>query len=302
MQEYPDPAYIVITPAYNEQDYIHHPIRSMLSQTVKPLKWLIIDDGSSDQTAELIKTFAQKYDWIEYYYNKKLPGQTYYSSNVYAIWAGVDLAKNLPYDYLAILDADIELCADYYEKILEKFAQFKKLGIATGTYLEKEGGCWVEKRTDPRHTPKAIQVFRRECYESAQGYIPFKYGGEDSGIEVMARMNGWKTWSFKTIVVKHHRPVGTGDGRSLLQARFRLGITDYCFGTHPIFMILKSLKRMFWEVPYFLSGAMRLAGYVNGYLRGLEKQLPKNAVKYLRKEQMRRIFRGNPDEPDLELM
>ena len=281
--------YVVITPAFNEEKYIHYPIDSMIRQTIKPLKWIIVDDDSNDGTSQIIKDISEQYDWIEYHYRKKIPGNTYYSSNVYAILEGIKLVDAIPYTYLAILDADIELCDDYYERIFEKFAKYKDLGIATGTYLELEGGDWVEARIDRMSTPKAIQVFRRECYESCNGYIPFKYGGEDSGMEVMARMNGWKTWSFESIVVKHHRPVGTGDNRPLLRARFRLGITDYCIGTHPLFIIFKSIKRMFWEKPYCLSGLARFLGYFRGYFNKLERQLPDIAIQYLRKEQLQRL-------------
>ena len=283
------PAYVIITPAFNEEKYIHYPVESMLRQTIKPAKWIIVDDDSHDNTAQIIIDIAKQHDWIEYLYNIKTPGQTYYSSNVYAILEGIKIVENLPYSYLAILDADIELCDDYYERIFEKFTKYDDLGIATGIYLEREGSEWIKAKIDRRSTPKAIQVFRRECYESSNGYIPFKYGGEDSGMEVMARMNGWRTWSFENIIVKHYRPVGTGDGRSLLQARFRLGMTDYCIGTHPFFMILKSIKKIFQEKPYCLSGLARLLGYFNGYLKGLERQLPDTAIVFLREEQIRRL-------------
>ena len=284
------PSYVVITPAYNEERYIRYPLESMVRQTLKPVKWIIVDDGSNDGTAGIIKAMAGKHGWMLYHYNKKRPGETYYSSNVYAILEGMMLLRDIPYSYLGILDADIELCDDYYERIIGKFERHNDLGIAAGTYLEREGDRWVEARIDRRSTPKAIQVFRRECYESTKGYIPFKYGGEDSGMEIMARMNGWKTWSFPSIVVRHCRPVGTGEGRSVLHARFRLGMTDYCLGTHPCFMLCKALKRMFWEKPYLLSGTARFLGYLAGYSRGLERQLPAPAIDYLRKEQLRRIF------------
>jgi poly-beta-1,6-N-acetyl-D-glucosamine synthase len=294
------PTYVVVTPAFNEEKYIHHPIESMLRQTILPFKWIIVDDGSQDGTAQIIEAVAKQHDWIDYHYINKNPGQTYYSSNVYAILKGIKLVEELPYSHLAILDADIDLCDDYYERIFEKFAHNEALGIATGTYLEQEGNDWVAKRTDPKHTPKAIQVFTRECYEKCNGYIPFKYGGEDTGIAVMARMNGWKTWSFDDILVKHYRAVGTGDGRSLLRGRFRLGMTDYCIGTHPFFMILKSIKRMFKEKPYCLSGVVRLIGYLSGGLRSLERQLPEAAINYLREEQMLRLTKPQANNWKLE--
>jgi poly-beta-1,6-N-acetyl-D-glucosamine synthase len=282
--------YVVITPAYNEARYIEQVINSVVSLINLPKLWVIVDDGSTDQTAEVIKKHAVKHDWIKYIYRPKVSGQTYYGSNVYAILEGLKHVNTINYEYLAILDADIELCPDYYERVFENFKKYPELGIATGTYLEKEGEDWIEARIDRRSTPKAIQVFRRQCYEQCGGYIPFKYGGEDSGMEIMARMKGWQTWSFNDVKVKHLRPVGTGDGRSLLKARYRMGFTDYSLATHPLFMLFKCMKRMFWERPYFLSSLARLSGYISAYLKNEERQLPFEAKDYVRSEQINRLF------------
>lgn len=311
--------YVIITPCYNEEEYIVSLLRSVVAQTVKPKKWIIVDDGSTDKTAVVIKEYVRNQDWIEYLYHNKLPGETYYSSNVYALLAGyqriVELESknhqkelstsciqnfeinnksrnqdNIEYDFIAILDADIELCPKYYEKIFEKFNQYPELGIATGTFLEKEGEEWIEARIDRRSTPKAIQVFRRKCYEQCGGYIPFKYGGEDSGMEIMARMNGWQTWSFNDNIVKHNRPVGTGDGRSQLKARYRMGFTDYSLATHPLFMVFKCIKRAFWEKPYILSAMARLMGYIIAGLKKTERKLPNDAKEYIKSEQINRLL------------
>lgn len=282
--------YIIITPAYNEAKFIANTIGSVVSQTRRPLLWVIVDDDSADQTEDIIKSRIEGHAWIKYVHRKKEAGHSYYGSNVYAILEGLKNVDTVIYDYLAVLDADIELCPDYYERIFEKFDKYPELGIATGTYLEKEGESWVEARIDRRSTPKAIQVFRRECYEQCGGYIPFKYGGEDSGMEIMARMMGWQTWSFNDIVVKHLRPVGTGDGRSLLKARYRMGFTDYSLATHPLFMLFKCVKRAFWERPYLFSSLARLLGYTTAYLTRGERQLPAEAKRHIRAEQINRLF------------
>lgn len=291
MNERKEISYVVITPAFNEEGFIRDTIESMIQQTVLPEKWIIVDDESSDATAQIIRSYTKDYEWIEYCYNKKKLGETYYSSNVFAILHGMKMVKNIQYSYLAILDADIELCNNYYEKIFAKFDKYENLGVATGVYLEREGEKWIEARIDRRSTPKSIQVFRRECYEATLGYLPFKYGGEDTGMEIMARMNGWGTWSFVDIMVKHKRPVGTGNGSSLLRARFRLGITDYCLGTHPLFMLFKVMKRMFWEKPFVFSGLMRLLGYAVSGLRRLDRPLPPVVIKFVRDEQLERLFK-----------
>ena len=282
--------YVVITPAYNEAALLEKTIQSVIAQTQLPRKWIIVDDGSKDATGEIARQYERDHDWIRCVRRDKEAGVTYYASNVFAIQEGLRHVESIDYTYLAILDADIELCPEYYESILSKFGQYPELGIATGTYLERERDRLVEARIDRRSTPKAIQVFRRECYERIGGYIPFENGGEDSGTEVLARMNGWQTWSFPDVRVIHNRPVGTGDGRSLLRARFRVGITDYCLGTHPLFMLCKCLKRCAWERPRILSGLLRLAGYCYGCLNHEPRPLPKDAVIFLRREQLGRLL------------
>jgi len=281
--------YVIVTPAFNEAQYIGATIKSVVAQTILPVAWVIVDDGSTDTTACIIQSYAKACSWIHYVHREKEPGQTYYGSNVYAILYGLTYLQDEDYDFLAVLDADIVLCPDYYEQVFKKFDRYPELGIATGTYLEKEGARFVKARIDRRSTPKAIQVFQRACYERAGGYKPFPYGGEDSGMEVMARMQGWQTWSFEEIEVIHNRPVGTAITGSILKARFNLGISDYSLGTHPLFMVFKSLKRCAWEPPYFLSGVSRMAGYFFGWLTQRSRPLPLEARQYLREEQLLRL-------------
>jgi glycosyltransferase involved in cell wall biosynthesis len=282
--------YVLITPAYNESKFIRQTIESVIAQTVLPLKWVIVDDGSTDATAEIVKQYAKDYRFIECYSRGRKTGQTYYESNVYAILEGYERVRDLDFEYLAILDADITLCSNYYEEIFRRFDINQDIGIATGTLLEEVDGRLKEAVIDRYSTPKAFQVFRRACYEQIGGYIPCRNGGEDSCAEIMARMYGWQTWSFPEIKVIHQRPVGTGDGRVVLRARFRQGLTDYCLATHPIFMLAKCLRRCFIERPYVLSGLARLAGFLYGYIIREQRQLPDSARRYVRKEQIRRLF------------
>lgn len=282
--------YIIITPAYNEAEYIKQTIKGVLAQSILPYKWVIVDDGSTDDTAKIIQQYAEEYEWIQYIYRKKESGQSYYGSNVYAILQGYELVKDYPYDYLVILDADITLCPNYYEEIFNRFEINPDLGIATGVYWEEVNGKFIEANIDRMSTPKALQVFRRECYEQIGGYIPCKNGGEDSCAEIIARMHGWKTWSFPEIKVIHNRPVGTGDGKTILQARFRQGLTDYCLATHPVFMLAKCVRRCLIENPFFLSGPARLAGFIYGYMTREEISIPADAKQFVHKEQMKRLL------------
>lgn len=281
--------YVIVTPAYNEEANIEAVIKSVIAQTARPLKWVIIDDGSTDKTFEIARRYEKAHDFIECHTRKRIKGYSYFASNVYAILAGYEKVKKLDYDFIAILDGDIELCDNYYQEVFRRFSLNPDLGIATGTYLEEINGVVYEANIDRQSTPKAIQVFRRKCYRQIGGFIPFKNGGEDSCAEVMARMFGWRTWSFPEIKVLHQRPVGTGEGHSILHGRYRLGLTDYCLGTHPLFMFAKCLRRCFVEKPYIFSGLCRIAGYVSGYIMAEPRQIPYSARSYLRKEQIRRL-------------
>jgi glycosyltransferase involved in cell wall biosynthesis len=282
--------YVIITPVYNESRFIRETIKAVASQTIVPEKWIIVDDGSTDDTAEIVKQYVNNHHFIEFYSNKRRPEHTYYESNVYAILEGYEKVKGLDFEYLAILDADIILCNDYYEEIFRRFDANMDLGIATGTYLEGVDGCLKEALIDRRSTPKALQVFRRVCFEEIGGYIPCKNGGEDSCAEILARMYGWQTWSFPDIKVIHQRSVGTRDGRTVLYARFKQGLTDYCLCTHPIFMLAKCLRRCLIEKPFINSGVVRLAGFLYGYIVREQRQIPYDAKRFVHKEQMRRLL------------
>ncbi|MCD4736082.1 MAG: glycosyltransferase family 2 protein, partial [Bacteroidales bacterium] len=250
-------------------------------------------DGSTDDTAEIIRKYAGEHDFICYYYRQKLDGQAYFASNVCAIMGGYQQIKHLDYDYLAILDADITLPENYYQQIIERFRQDEKLGVASGIYENLIDGKLHKVLNDRRSTPKAIQVFRRECFEQIGGYLPLKYGGEDTCACIMARMKGWKSWSFPDIKVIHHRPTGTGNAKDILRAKYTLGLYEYSLGSHPLFVLIKSLRRCFKEQPYIIGGLVRIMGYLVSVFRHETRQIPDEVITFIRTEQLGRLINFN---------
>lgn len=292
------PKYVIVTPAFNEAEYIEWTIESVLAQSVLPHKWIIVDDGSTDNTAEIIQRHTREHDWIEYIYREKNNDQSYYASNVYAIEKGIQEVAAIDYDYLAILDADITLPADYYEQIFMRLNGDERLGIASGVYLVREGEKLKTVLNDRRSCPKNIMVFRKECFEQIGGFVPMKYGGEDTCACFMARMRGWKSWSFSDVAVIHNKPVGTGHSRGLLRIRFRHGVGEYFMATHPLFMLFKSLRRCIKEKPIIIGGAARMAGFLYGYCLREKRQIPDDVVRFIHREQMGRLLNMNriPEE------
>ena len=299
----PTTRFAIVTPAFNEAATLGRTIESVLGQTVRPAAWAIVDDGSTDGTGEAIDSYAARHDWIAPVRRVKTPGQSYFGSNVAAIGAGVERLRDVEFDYLAILDADITLPADYYETILARMARDAKLGIASGIYENLVDGRLEPVIHDRRSTPKAIMVFRRAVYEEIGGFLPLDHGGEDTAACIMARMRGWKTWSFPDIKVVHHRPTGTGEAGSVLRARFRAGENEYGLGSHPLFVALKCVKRALLEKPYGVGGAARLAGYLSACMRRPARQAPADVRSYYRNEQIVRVVKGNkiPDNLRVEV-
>lgn len=285
--------YAIVIPAYNEAQYIHFALDSVLAQTCRPRHVLVVDDGSSDETVSIVERYAAEVPWVQALRRDRVPGQAYFASNVHAIMEGVRLLQERDYAFLAILDADISLPPDYYETILARFDGDPMLGIASGVYDNLIAGERHAVLHDRYSTPKAIMVFRRACFTDVGGFLPLSLGGEDTCACVMARMKGWKAWSFPDVHVLHHRPTGTGNAKSILAARFRQGLAEAGIRAHPLFVLAKMLRRCVRERPYLIGGLLRLTGYTYGCLCGVGAEVPTDVARSLRREQLRRLLRGN---------
>jgi len=282
--------YVLVTPVHNEKDVLEKAIESIISQTILPQKWVIVDDVSTDGSDNIIKKYQMRYDFITVLRFQPSSTNSYYSRKTEVFLAGYKKIKGLKWNFIGNLDADITLPPDYYERIFEKFNKNSKLGIASGIYLDKIGEKHQRALIDKNHSPGALQMFRRECYEVIGGYMPQKYGGDDTCAEIMARMNGWETRSFAEIQAIHLRPVGTRNKKTIHRARFFQGLTEYGVGSHPLFMICRCLRRAFLEKPYLSGSIVRLAGFLYGYLIRDKRTIPDEVISYLRKEQIGRLL------------
>ena len=281
--------YVLVTPAKNEEAYIEKTIQAVLSQTILPQKWVIVSDGSTDRTDELVAEYAQKYDFITLLRASDSGDQSArnFGSKVSAFRAGYHLIVDTPHNFVGNLDADVTFDPDYFEQILRRFQVNLRLGLAGGLIFELNDGKYLPQQMSLMSVAGAVQLFRRQAYESFGGYLPIKGGGVDAAAEIMTRMHGWEVQSFPEIRVLHHRRVSTG-GKSVLHTRFRQGVTNYLLGYHPVFHIASCLRRLN-ESPYALGGIARLGGYGWASLKRYKRVVPDEVVKFLRAEQMTRM-------------
>ena len=281
-------SYVLITAARNEEAYIEGTINSVTAQTILPRKWVIISDGSEDGTDDIVKRYAAQYDFVELL-RLEANGARDFASQVYGQHAGVEHLQDIEYDFIGMLDADISFQQDYYQKILQRFAANRKLGLAGGTILDKQENGFRKQLASVNSVAGGIQMFRRQCYEDIGGYIPLERGGQDTVAEVMARMHGWEVRSFCDIEVLHHRRTGT-EGQSIYRAKFFIGVQEYLLGYHPMFQMAKWLYRV-CEKPYLIGSVLSIAGYTWTLLRRCPRDVPNDVVKYMRREQMQRLWR-----------
>jgi len=281
-------AYVLVTPARNEGRYIQETIESVLAQTVLPRRWVIVSDGSTDDTESITKRYSLQ-NVIITLVRRSGDVTRNYGSKVRAISAGSEELRNTDYDFIGILDADVSFDRDYYERVLKEFDNNPRLGIAGGVISERDGQRFRPRFGETeRCVPGAIQLFRRQCYEEIGGIRALRYGGEDTTAIEMARMRGWEVRSFSDLVVSHHRRDGT-EGMGILPARFRQGLEDYCVGYHPLYEMTKCVRRMA-EKPYVFGSIFRMSGYFWGAMTRQRSELPAEFVRYLRNQQLRRLL------------
>jgi biofilm PGA synthesis N-glycosyltransferase PgaC len=289
--------YVLVTAAYNEEAYIGKTIESIVGQTLLPQRWVIVSDGSTDRTDEIVQSYAVRYPFIQLYRNEDKHKRNF-GAQVMAIHRGVEQLRGVDYDFIANLDADLTFDPTYYEQLLRKFDEHPQLGLAGGFVFDLEpDGVFRNRPMNGEHSvAHAVQMLRRECYEETGGWVALPYGGPDWHLQVSVQMLGWRIKAFRELPAYHHRPTGTAERR--FRNLFREGRMDYSVGSDPIFEIFK-LARRFRAKPFILSSFVRLSGFLWGYCIREERPVSKEFVRFLRSQQrnaLRKLFHLNPSK------
>lgn len=285
------PTYILITPARNEAQFIELTLQSMIAQTVRPRKWVIVSDGSTDGTDDIVRKYAADHPWIELV---RMPErqERHFAGKVHAFNAGYERVKDLDFEIVGNLDGDVSFDPDHFEFLVRKMAENPQLGLAGAPF--REGAYQYDYRfTNIENVWGGCQLFRRECYESIGGYLPLKGGCIDHVAVLSARMKGWHTRTFTEKVCLHHRQMGTAM-QGGLKAKFKFGAKDYSVGNHPLWELCRTLYQM-TQRPLVIGGLALGSGYAWSLIRRVEIPVSPELVAFVRREQMQRLsrfFRG----------
>lgn len=296
-------SYALVSVAYNEEGQIEKTIDCVIGQTIRPIRWIIVDDVSTDQTGEIIKGYAKRYPWIQYELlvkpNEPCPtiGKASFAY-ARAMARGRKCLSGVGYDFLANLDADITFEPDYFERVIEKAQADPKLGITGGgAYSVLEDGTVLKRGfIQPDFVGGPLQLFRKQCLDDIEGYHAIDHA--DVVAVYMARMKGWKVRCYPEIRALHHgQPRDTAREKSSICKR--LGRMDYIAGTCPLFMMARGGQRIFSR-PYVIAGVSMLYGYLEAAFRREKRRMPKELLGYIRKDQRAelmtrlRLLKRNP--------
>jgi len=278
-------SYVIITPARNEQDNIEETIRSVMAQTLVPTEWIIVDDGSTDKTVEILDRYAAQCDWLRIF---RLPDRGFREPGGGVIRAfnhGLSKLRTNHWDFIVKLDGDLDLPRDYFQKCFEQFEKDPTLAVGGGTICHNKGGVMLPNVDQRMHVRGATKIYRRTFWNKLGGLYPV--AGWDTIDELKANMLGWTTRSFPDIQILHRRPTGSADGA--WKNWFKNGRANYITGYHPLFMLLKCVKRIS-EEPVMVAALALWCGFLSGYIKRIPRVAEPDLIRYVRRQQVSRLL------------
>lgn len=277
--------YLIITPAKNEGEYIGGLIESMAAQDLLPERWVIVDDGSTDDTVSIVEHYQQRYEWLHLEQKETVSEERSGGSKVVrAFYHGYERHRAEPHDILMKLDADLTLPTDYLRRIAEEFVAEPTLGICGGYCMIPTDEGWERELSNPEHVRGALKAYRRECF-AAIGGITETWNWD--GLDNLMAMHGHWTVRNIDLAVKHHRP--TTAAYEPLQHAYRSGVEAYRTGNDLGLTLLRSIARLKDQAGHKASWRY-LSGYLTAWRQREPKVVDKELGRFIRRHTYKRIL------------
>ena len=281
--------YAIISPVKDEEVYVEATLRSVANQTWKPSQWVIVDDGSTDRTPEILSSYAKQFPWIQVVRVQRGPERQLGSAEIRAFSKGLEHVQVESLDFVVKLDCDVDLPPDYFERLLAKFQEDENLGIASGVYLENHTGNWTAIPMPAYHAAGASKVVRTACFREISGFA--LYPGWDTADEIKAQALGWRTCHFEEIQFRHLKPEGAGIGS--LQKNLLHGEAYYRTGGGKLFFLMKVLHRLLFGRPFFIAGLALLWGFLSTWASGKKRLVSDVEARFYQRQLNARIRMGS---------
>jgi glycosyltransferase involved in cell wall biosynthesis len=278
--------YVIITPAHNEEACIRFALDSVVAQTVKPEQWVIVDDGSTDGTREIIQDYANRFDWIKLVVNHpkeiKRDGG---SRLINAVLLGYRSLEILDYEFIVKLDADLIVPPNYFEEVGNTFSSDSRIGMCGGRCSILKNGVWKTERGASYYLWGLAQSFRKNCYEQIGGMLPVY--NADFLVQMTAMHLGWLI-KVIPLEIKHLRPTSTLINRGL-RFSYKMGGVYYKDGYDFLLVFLRSFFYGSSIKPYGLSSVALLIGFLSAVITKPSKDVAPDLEMFIRTFQYNRI-------------
>lgn len=281
-------AYAIVTPVRDEAEGLPRLIASVAAQTMLPETWLLVENGSTDESPAIAQRAADVHPWIRVVRIESPPAGERGVPIVRAIHAGVEALRPFP-SVVAQLDADLSLPPDYFERLVRELDVSNRLGMVSGTCYELEDDEWKERFTTGANVWGAARAYRRECLESVLPFVPRT--GWDAIDVAQANALGWQTRTLREIGFRHHRAEASRE-RTRFTAWADQGRTSYFLGYRPSYLLLRALFRAPRD-----PGALGLVAGYAGAARRRDPRCEKPGVReWVRGQQRLRTIAGRAAE------
>jgi len=275
--------FAIVTPVKDEINYFPKTVKSILKQEIKPQKWIIIDDGSTDGTTEVIKKAELENDWIEGIYRE--PNKNRKPGGEFVLGIGLEKLNIDDYDFIVRMDGDLDFEKNYFKTLFQKFDENPKLGIASGVCFITRNGDLVEEKHPRFHTRGPLKTYRTQCYKDINGLLDCL--GWDSIDELKANMLHWNTESFPELKIHHLKRTQSSAGA--FRGGFNAGIAGYNAGSHFLYIIIRSGYILLFKRYKFYSIGL-LWGYLSSMLKRKPRPIDKELLKYIQKQQINKLL------------
>lgn len=282
--------YLLISPCRNEADFMRQTLDSVVSQSIRPEKWVIIDDGSTDDTPGILSEYANQHDWIKIVTRSDRGGRSVGPGVIEAFYAGYGTVNVEDYDYLCKLDLDLRLPPRYFELLMQRMSENPRLATCSGkAYIERDGTLVSERHGD-ENSIGASKFYRVPAFQEIGGFVrEVMWDGIDCH---KCRMLGWMTrsWDDPDLRFVHLRPMGSSQ-TNILVGRMRHGYGQYFMGTGLLWMLATAIYRI-PEKPYVIGGLAILWGWIKSYLQRKPRYEDPEFRAFLRRYHLRALLVG----------
>ena len=282
--------YVLISPCRDEAEYVRQTLDSIIGQSVPPARWVIVDDGSTDETPRILAEYASRYNWIEIVTRTDRGRRAVGPGVIEAFYSGYERINPDDYEFLCKLDLDLRLPRRYFEILIERMTANPRIATCSGkAYVEQDGHLVSERHGDDTSLGMT-KFYRVQCFKAIGGFVrEVMWDGIDCH---RCRMKGWIacSWDEPELRFVHLRPMGSSQ-QSIYAGRMRHGYGQYFMGTGFLYMLASAISRLN-QKPYILGALAMLWGWMVSALQRKPRYEDAEFRMFLRRYQRRILLHG----------